>query len=388
MSPSGAQAARPGTLATSDLLELTAALVDVPSVSFEERALADLLEAELRALPVLEVTRVGDNVVARTRGGRPERLVLAGHTDTVPAQRNDRATIEGDRLHGLGASDMKGALAVFLQLARTLGEPPIDVTFVFYAREEVAAMHSGLEELFVARPDLLAGDAAILGEPTSSVVEAGCQGTLRLRVTLRGVRAHTARPWMGRNAIHRLAPVLRAVADHVSRQPVIDGLQFREALQAVSVQGGVAGNVVPDEATLVLNVRFAPDRRSSDAAEAAREVLRPYLDDGDEVALVDAAEAAAPAVGHPLLAPLVNELGLAVNPKLGWTDVARFTSRGVPAVNVGPGAPTLAHTADEHVDRADLQRSFDVLHHLVHRSISGPASTSLEGGSLTADAAR
>ena len=204
MNPSGARAARPGPLATTDLLELTAALVDVPSVSFEERELADLLEAELRSLPVLEVTRVGDNVVARTTGGRPARLVLAGHTDTVPAQGNDRATIDGDRLRGLGASDMKGALAVFLQLARTLREPPIDVTFAFYAREEVAAVHSGLEELFVARPDLLAGDAAILGEPTSSVVEAGCQGTLRLRVTLRGARAHTARPWMGRNAIHRL----------------------------------------------------------------------------------------------------------------------------------------------------------------------------------------
>jgi len=386
--PTGAGAARPGPLSTTDLLELTAALVDVPSASFEERELADLLEAELRALPVLEVTRVGDNVVARTIGGRPARLVLAGHLDTVPAQGNDRATIDGDRLRGLGASDMKGALAVFLQLARTLREPPIDVTFIFYAREEVSAAHSGLEELFVARPDLVAGDAAILGEPTSSIVEAGCQGTLRLRVTLRGVRAHTARPWMGRNAIHRLAPVLGAVADHVSRQPVIDGLQFREALQAVSVQGGVAGNVVPDEATLLLNVRFAPDRRSGDAAEAVREVLRPYLEDDDDVELVDAAEAAAPAVGHPLLAPLVDELGLGVNPKLGWTDVARFTSRGIPAVNLGPGDPTLAHTAHEHVDRDDLQRSFDVLHHLVHRSITHPASTSLTGGPLRADAAR
>jgi len=387
VSPSGA-AARLGSLATTDLLELTAALVDVPSISFEERELADLLEAELGALPALQVTRVGDNVVARTMGGRPARLVLAGHTDTVPAQGNDHATIDGDRVRGLGASDMKGALAVFLQLARTLGEPPIDVTFVFYAREEVAAVHSGLEELFVARPDLLIGDAAILGEPTSSVVEAGCQGTLRLRVTLRGVRAHTARPWMGRNAIHRLAPVLNAVADHVSRQPVIDGLLFREALQAVSVQGGVAGNVVPDEATLVLNARFAPDRRSSEAVDAVREVLCPYLDDGDEVELVDAAEAAAPAVGHPLLAPLVDELGLAVNPKLGWTDVARFTSRGVPAVNVGPGDPSLAHTAEEHVDRDDLQRSFTVLHHLVHRSITQPAPTPLERGSLRADAGR
>jgi succinyl-diaminopimelate desuccinylase len=374
----------PASLASTDLLELTAALVDVPSVSFDERRLADLLEAELRTLPGLEVTRVGDNVVARTLLDRPARLVLAGHTDTVPAQGNDRAVVDGECLRGLGASDMKGALAVFVQLARTMGEPPIDVTFVFYAREEVAAAHSGLEELFVARPDLLVGDAAILGEPTSSVVEAGCQGTLRLRVTLRGARAHTARPWMGRNAIHRLAPVLTAVADHVPRRPVIDGLEFREALQAVSVEGGVAGNVVPDEAKLLLNVRFAPDRRADEAAGAVRELLRPHLEDGDLVELVDAAEAAPPAIGHPLLAPLVDELGLAVNPKLGWTDVARFTSRGVPAVNVGPGDPTLAHTADEHVERADLERAFEVLHHVLHRPAAGAAGDGL----LRADAAR
>jgi succinyl-diaminopimelate desuccinylase len=366
--------ARPGALASTDLLELAAAMVDVPSVSFEERLLADLIEAELRALPALEVTRVGDNVVGRTTFGRPARLVLAGHLDTVPAQGNDHATVEGDRLWGLGASDMKGALAVLLQLARTLDQPPLDVTFVFYAREEVAAAHSGLEELFSVRPDLLVGDAAVLGEPTSSVVEAGCQGTLRLRVTVRGARAHTARPWMGRNAIHRLGPLLGAVADHVPRQPIVGGLQFREAMQAVSVQGGVAGNVVPDEATVVLNVRFAPDRRATEAELAAREVLAPHLADGDDVELLDAAEAAPPAIGHPLLSPLVDELGLAVNPKLGWTDVARFTSRGVPAVNLGPGDPTLAHTEDEYVDRADLQRSFDLLHRLVHRAFTGGAA--------------
>ena len=364
---------RPGSLASTDLLELAAALVDVPSVSFEERLLTDLIEAELRALPALEVTRVGDNVVGRTTLGRPARLLLAGHTDTVPAQGNDHATVEGDRLWGLGASDMKGALAVLLQLARTLEQPPLDVTFVFYAREEVAAAHSGLEELFSLRPDLLAGDAAVLGEPTSSVVEAGCQGTLRLRVTVRGARAHTARPWMGRNAIHRLAPLLGAVADFDPRQPIVGGLQFREAMQAVSVQGGVAGNVVPDEATVVLNVRFAPDRRAAEAELAAREVLAPHLADGDEIELLDAAEAAPPAIGHPLLSPLVDEFGLAVNPKLGWTDVARFTSRGVPAVNLGPGDPTLAHTEDEYVDRADLQRSFDLLHRLVHRALTGGA---------------
>jgi succinyl-diaminopimelate desuccinylase len=260
---------------------------------------------------------------------------------------------------------MKGALAVFLRLARELREPAIDLTFVFYAREEVAAAHSGLEELFSTRPELVDGDAAILGEPTGGLVEAGCQGTLRLRVTLRGVRAHTARAWMGRNAIHRLGDLLTAVAAYEPREPVVGGLRFREALQAVSVQGGVAGNVVPDEAILVLNVRFAPDRSVAQARAHIESVIAPFVDREDLVELTDFADAAFPGLSHPLLQPLVGRFKLAVNPKLGWTDVARFSSRGIPAVNLGPGDPTLAHTAGEHVDRRQLQAVYDVLAGLV-----------------------
>jgi succinyl-diaminopimelate desuccinylase len=340
----------------TDLLALTAQLVGMPSESFEEAALVGWLEDDLRAVPGLEVTRVGDNVVARTTLGRAERVVLAGHTDTVPeAEGNGRVRVEGDTLWGLGASDMKSGLAVMLDLARTVPDPAVDVTWVFYAREEVAGEHSGLGELVRERPDLLTGDLAILGEPTFGAVEAGCQGTMRLEVRLAGARSHSARPWMGRNAIHRLGPLLVAVAAAPERRPVLAGCEFREALQAVKVEGGVAGNVVPDLAVLTLNHRFAPDRSVDEAAAWVRSVVDPFLGEGDEVIVVESAPAAAPAADHPRLARVIADHGMEVRAKLGWTDVARFSALGVPAANIGPGEPTLAHTVDERVERAPLE---------------------------------
>jgi len=346
----------------TDLLALTAELVDVPSESYHEAALVDWLEADLRARPGLEVTRVGDNVVARTTLGRDQRVVLAGHTDTVPAVGgNDRARIEGDVLWGVGATDMKSGLAVMLHLARTVAEPAADVTWVFYAREEVASADSGLGELVRERPDLLAGDLAVLGEPTDGAIEAGCQGTVRIEVALRGARAHTARPWMGRNAIHRLGEVLAAVAAVPERRPVLAGCEYREALQAVRVEGGVAANVVPDRAVVTLNHRFAPDRTVEEAVAHVRAVVAPHLDEGDEVTVVDSAPAAPPAVDHPLLARVVEAHGLEVRARLGWTDVARFAALGVPAANLGPGDATLAHTAEERVARGPIEACHTVL---------------------------
>lgn len=346
---------------SSDLLERTAALVRIASPSREESAIVEVLEAELRALPHLEVTRVGDNLVARTSLGRAQRVILAGHTDTVPAHPDEATRLDGDRLHGVGASDMKGGLAVMCDLAASLVEPAVDVTYVFYAREEIASAESGLGELFAQRPDLLVGDVAILGEPTDALIEAGCQGTVRLRVTVHGARAHTARPWMGRNAVHRLAPILELLASHECRRPVIDGCEFREALQAVEIGGGVAGNVVPDVAHVTLNHRFAPDRTTEQAIEHVRALLAPFLDDGDTIEVLDAADAAAPALTHPLFASLVERSGGVVLAKLGWTDVARFASHGVPALNYGPGDNTVAHTAGEYLDRAPLERVHAVL---------------------------
>jgi succinyl-diaminopimelate desuccinylase len=343
----------------TDLLALTAELVEIPSESHHERALADVIEVRLRGVPWLEVDRVGDNVVARTMLGRDQRLVVAGHSDTVPANANFPGRQEGDRLWGVGSSDMKSGLAVMLELASTIAEPVVDVTYVFYVAEEVASEHNGLGHLFASRPDLLAGDVALLGEPTDGVIEAGCQGTLRMELRLVGARAHTARPWMGRNAIHRLAPILSRLERYEERRPVLDGCEFREALQAVRVEGGVAGNVVPDRVVLVVNHRFAPDRTVEEAVEHVRSVLQP--DDGDELVLVDSAPAGPPAVSHPLLARLIERHDLPVRAKLGWTDVARFAAHGIPAANFGPGDATLAHTAGEYVDRAPIERVHAVL---------------------------
>ena len=249
--------------APADLLAATAELVAIPSVSHDEGAIATAVEKALAPCSALTVERVGDNVVARTELGRSQRLVLAGHLDTVPANDNARPRLDGDILWGVGSSDMKGGLAVMLDLATTVTEPGVDVTWCFYAREEVGRADSGLLQLWNERPDLLAGDAAILGEPTGALVEAGCQGTMRVRITLRGVRAHTARPFAGRNAIHRMGVLIGAVAAWGGREVVLDGCTYAEQLQAVAIEGGVAANVVPDRATLVLNHRYAPDRQAA-----------------------------------------------------------------------------------------------------------------------------
>ena len=345
----------------TDLLQLTAALVDIPSVSHNERAITDHLEARLAEAPWLDVTRVGENLVARTHLGRSQRLLIGGHTDTVPPNGNERARVEGDVLWGLGSCDMKSGLAVMLELALTVPEPGIDVTYVFYECEEIDSKYNGVERLFRERPELVEGDAAILAEPTGAMIEAGCQGTMRVIVTQTGVRAHSARPWLGVNAIHRLGPVLTAVAAYQGRKVEIDGCVFLEALSAVGIEGGVAGNVVPDRATVELNHRFAPDR-SPEQAEAG---LRAVVGEVDEFEVVDFAVAAAPGLGHPLLKSLVEASGGRPRAKLGWTDVARFAARGVPATNFGPGDPNVAHAADERVTRAELERVFSVLKSLL-----------------------
>jgi succinyl-diaminopimelate desuccinylase len=351
----------------TDLLASTAELVAMPSVSHHEGELADLVEARLRGCGWLETVRVGDNVVARTALGRAQRLVLAGHLDTVPPNGNIAARVDGDTLWGVGASDMKGGLAVMLDVATTADQPAVDLTWCFYAREEIGRADSGLLELWTERPELLAGDAAILGEPTGALVEAGCQGTMRITIALRGVRAHTARPFTGRNAIHRLASVLQRVAGWEGRTALLDGCAFAEQLQAVSIDGGVAGNVVPDAASVTVNFRYAPDRDAAQAESFVRELLAGTFDvgDGDTFVVVDASDGAPPSLGHPLLATLVKATGTAPQAKVGWTDVASFWEHGVPAANFGPGDPLLAHHPDEHVTRAQLERTREVLTALI-----------------------
>jgi succinyl-diaminopimelate desuccinylase len=359
-----------------DLVAATATLVDVPSVSHHETAIADLLETELvevsGRLPGstrAEVWRGGDNLVARTVSGAPTRLILAGHLDTVPANHDERATIVGDACHGLGAVDMKGGVAVLAELWRHVGarDPELDCTFIFYACEEVEQVHSGLQLILRERPDLLAGDAAVLCEPTSALVEAGCQGVVRFRVEMHGERAHTARPWMGRNAIHRLGPVLHLLDGYRERRPALDGCEYRESLQAVEVLGGVAGNVVPDRATVKGTHRFAPDRDAATAFASIEAYLAPALDRevGDRITCDHTAPAAAPSLDHPLLARLVAASGGAPRAKLGWTDVAFFSGRGIPAANFGPGDPLLAHSGHEQVARSELDGAYDALAELI-----------------------
>jgi len=347
----------------TDLLMLAAELVSIPSVSRHEDALSDRIESELRARPWLEVERLGNNVVAKTSLGRSMRVILAGHLDTVPPAGNADATIEADTLWGVGSADMKGGLAVLLDLASSLRQPTVDVTWCFYEREEVERAEDGLVRLWNERPDLVAGDVAILSEPTACRIEAGCQGTMRAVIHMRGVRAHTARPYTGRNAIHRLVPVLQQVAAWPGRRVVLDGCEYVEQLQAVAVEGGVAPNVVPDDASMTVNYRFAPDRSLADARHYLSELFDMVLDPelGDSWAVTDEALGAPPALDHPVLSRLLALSGEAPQAKVGWTDVATFWAHGVPATNFGPGDPLLAHHPDERVDRRSLERAHSCL---------------------------
>jgi succinyl-diaminopimelate desuccinylase len=352
-------------LPKGDVWKLTAALVDIASESFREQEIVALLESELRACDHLTVDRIGDNLVARTDLGRKRRLVLGGHTDTVPANDNAGARIAGERMFGVGTTDMKGGVATIVDLARTVTEPAVDVTYVLYAREEVAAIHNGLREIEAERPELLDGDVALLGEPTHGALEAGCQGTLRVEVTLGGTRAHTARPWMGRNAIHRLGDLLAIVSAYEARRPVVEGCEYREALQAVHVEGGVAGNVVPDSAMVRINHRFAPDRSGDEAVAHVWELVAPLMEEGDTFEVTDLSPGARPGLGDPMIAALVERNDLEVRAKLGWTDVAFFAGRGVPASNFGPGDPTIAHTQGEYLERQWLMDTHAALLDLV-----------------------
>ncbi len=339
------------------VVALTAAMVDIASVSGDERMLADAIERVLSIrAPHLEVLRDGDAIVARTHLGRAQRVVIAGHIDTVPVNANlpsrlvpgESGDAQTGTLHGRGTVDMKGGCAVMLALAVELAEPAYDVTWVWYDHEEVEASLNGLGRLARTRPELLTADFAILGEPSNAVVEGGCNGTLRVELAAAGRRAHSARAWMGVNAIHALAPALDLLATFEPATIEVDGLAYREGLNAVGVRGGVAGNVIPDEAVLTVNYRFAPDKSVAEAEQHLRDLfgaVAPEL----RLTVTDASGGARPGLDAPLAQHFVAAVGGTPAPKYGWTDVARFAELGIPAVNYGPGDPSLAHTDDERV---------------------------------------
>jgi succinyl-diaminopimelate desuccinylase len=330
----------------TDPVELTRALVDIESVSHHEDRIATEVAAALAPMAHLAVSRVGNTVIARTDLGRPQRVVLAGHLDTVPIAGNLPSRTADGLIHGCGTSDMKSGVALALYLATTVTSPRYDVTYFFYDCEEVESTHNGLRKLGVQRPDLLADAAfAILLEPTYGLVEAGCQGTLRASVSATGRRAHSARSWHGVNAIHAAGEVLARLKAYEAREVTIDGCTFREGMNAVRIAGGVAGNVIPDECLVEVNFRFAPDRSGEEASRHVRELF-----DGFAVDFVDVAPGALPGLDAPPAKEFIAAVGTAPQGKFGWTDVARFAALGVPALNFGPGDPNLAHTREEHVE--------------------------------------
>ena len=344
--------------------DLTRQLCNIPSVSGDEQAIADAVEAVLAArAPHLRVVRDGDTIIARTELGRARRVAIAGHLDTVPI--NDNVPVRESRdpdtgeelIWGRGTVDMKAGVAVQLALALELDAPVHDVTWIWYDHEEVASDLSGLGRALRNSPELFEADFAILGEPTNGRIEGGCNGTLRARVTLRGKRAHSARSWMGVNAIHRAGMVLAGLSEYEPARVVVDGLEFREGLNAVRIEGGVAGNVIPDLCVIEVNYRFAPNKSVEQAADFVRDFFR----DADAVDIVDAAPGARPGLDAPIAQAFSAAVGGEPSAKVGWTDVSRFSALGIPAVNFGPGDPLLAHADDERVPVAQIEASWRAL---------------------------
>lgn len=358
----------PATLdLTQPVEQLTADLLDIFSVSGEEARLADAVQIALEGIGGLEITRDGDSLIARTHLGRSQRIVLAGHLDTVPLPRVEGSlgTVpsvwrndEGEQvLYGRGAVDMKGGVAVQLALAAHLANPAYDITYVFYDNEEVASELSGLARLMRHHEQLLTdADFAVLLEPTDGVIEGGCNGTIRFWIHTEGLAAHSGRAWKGENAIHKMADVLGRLAVYQPQTYEVEGLAYREGLNAVQISGGVAGNVIPDTAGVHINYRFAPNKTLCQALDHLQEIFEGY-----ELDFVDQSPAARPGLDAPMAASLIASVGGEPQPKYGWTDVARFSEIGIPAVNFGPGDALLAHTDNEHVKAREVQACYRAL---------------------------
>lgn len=331
---------------TQDVVTLTESLCNIESVSLHEKELADAIEAELRKLSHLEVVRDGNTLVARTNLGRDERIILAGHIDTVPLTeepKNLPVTRSETELWGRGTTDMKAGVAVQLKIAAELTNPNRDITFVFYEAEEIEDQYNGLGRIATTRPQLLEGAAfAVLLEPTNGGIEGGCKGTLRVNVRTKGIAAHSGRPWMGENAIHKAAEILTRLQAYEPQTVTVDGLDYHEGLNAVGISGGIAGNVIPDACSVKVNYRFAPDKSADEALAYVTSFF-----DGFELDCEDLCDGARPGLDRPAAKAFVDALGLPVVAKEGWTDVARFSAVNVPAVNFGPGDPAVAHMDNE-----------------------------------------
>jgi succinyl-diaminopimelate desuccinylase len=335
------------------LVELTMAICDIESVSGNESELADQVELLLSSAPHLKIIRDGNAVIAKTELGLKSRVIIAGHLDTVPVTNNLPTQLHHfereQTIIGRGTVDMKGGVAVMLKLALEVTNPVNDITWIFYDNEEVAADLNGLGRIQRNHPELMQGDFAVLCEPTSALVEGGCNGTMRIELHTKGIKAHSARPWMGENAIHKLERVLGILNSYKPKTISVEGLDFRESLNAVLVQGGIATNVIPDLAVLTINYRFAPDKNAAQAQAHLEEVFSEF-----EIRVTDSSTGARPGLNTPIAQAFIKSVGGDPKPKYGWTDVARFSAAGIPAVNYGPGDPSLAHADNENVPVGQL----------------------------------
>ena len=339
-----------------ELGKLTLDLVNISSVSKDEKSIADSIEESLQELSHLKLTRVNNSLVAQTNFGNKQRLVIAGHIDTVPANNNFPGKMNTSEIVGLGSVDMKSGIAVALKLAAEITNSKFDITYLFYESEEIETKFNGLELITKQQKDLLNCDFAILMEPTNGILEVGCQGSLRFEVSAIGKRSHSARWWNGENAIHKTNKILEILNNYKSREPEIDGYKFREGLQAVKINGGIAGNVVPDSVNVSINHRFAPDTTIDQATANMKTLFKEF-----NFHLVDAANAAPTGLANPLIKEFVSSIGKEIAPKFGWTDVARFANAGIPAINFGPGDPNLAHHPDEKVSISQINEVYESL---------------------------
>lgn len=348
------------SVTTADsIADLLATLVDIPSVTGNEAAIAAFVERRLAARGAGEVTRSGNGVIWRgSRRGRP-LVVLAGHLDTVPPQGNEKSRREDGRLYGVGATDMKAGVAVMLALAESLDPAALrfDLACVFYDAEEGPAAQNGLGRMLPANPWLESAAAAIVLEPTDLNVEMGCNGTINVEVRVPGRSAHAARPWLGRNAVGEGAEWLARIARHPVTPVAVQGLEFRETLQVTTLRAGRARNVVPDEMVVNLNHRFPPGT----TVEQAAAKLRALVPDAFGFEVVDAAAPGRVDLDRPIVAEFVRRAGAKVGGKQGWTDVARFSAAGITAFNYGPGLAELCHRADEHCPIENLGAAYGTL---------------------------
>jgi succinyl-diaminopimelate desuccinylase len=350
------------------LAELALELVNIASVSRHEQEVTSWIAGRVGRLRAVRIVYRQSDAIIFGPPGRPD-VILAGHSDTVPAQDNLPGRLENGQVHGLGSSDMKGSLAVMLCLAEELDRLPVNLNplFVIFGREELPLSESVLSGLFDACPSMLEASLAVVMEPTDNVLQAGCLGNIKASLVFRGVAAHSARPWLGVNAIHEAIRGLRPLVNAEPEDVVLDGLTFREVVGVTEISGGIANNVIPDTVVCGLNFRYAGHRTPAEAETRLRELVG----SAGELKVLSNAPSAPVATDNPLLRRLQTAGDLRIEPKQAWTPVAEFAGRGIAAINFGPGTPELAHRRDERISVNAMLDSLSILRRFLGAGVEG-----------------